>query len=731
MSLTLCCREQNDLYQVLIDRGVKVRRCDSLAEALTAAEDGGAVLALADTYPRPELVVTEQDLRQAATKGLRLYLEYPAAVAGLVLGEPRATQWERVVTSSEFFAPEVAQHRILALHGCYYLPVQAQQPVEKVALSGEAEGWRGLARRASDSASREDAQSERNDARARQHRPQPEWTFSTGCQTPHLVVARVAGYHTAVYGLPEDASPILFELPGHLPVLVATSKLSQFITARYGPVPAWQAIWQTLLRWLDPTLELPALTWTPAVRVQAGPREPIPAAAEAAAFGRSVAWFREHVVFSTDWKKGALEGFEAGIDWRGRQYRRAWVRGDCTGESAQVFAWDWAVRGNPASRTLAGQMLDYVFSTPDFHHDDPTDPAYGLNNWYERGPVYYGDDNARVLLPALAAARLLDDNRWDERILRCLLANLRTTGRLGFRRARIDQHQFAELGGWTFFREEEHVHYAPHYQAYLWAAFLWAYALTGHREFLEKPRQALRMTMAAYPDQWQWTNGLSQEIARVILPLAFLVRVDDTPEHRGWLERMVGELIALMQPCGAIQEKLGAAGRGSYGPPASNEAYGTNEATLMQSPDDPVCDLLYTTNYALVGLHEAAASGSSTAQVAVDRLTAFLCRIQVRSEAQPYLDGAWMRSFDYQLWEYWGSSADLGWGAWSVESGWTNAWIASILAMRGLGRCLWDTSLAGRLSSRFPTLLEEMLRPGPAVTPAGGAPAAGRVPGAE
>lgn len=674
MSLTLCCCEQNDLYQILISHGVKVRRCGSFAEALTAAKEGGAVLALADTYPRPELVVSEQDLHQAATKGLRLYLEYPAAVAGFSLGEPRATQWERVVTSSDFFAPEVAQHRILALHGCYYLPVQAQ--------------------------------------------------------SPHLVVARVAGYHTAVYGLPEDASPILFELPDQ-PVLVATSKLSQFLMARYGPVPAWQAIWQTLLRWLAPDLHLPTLTWTPTVRVQAGPAEPIPAAAEAAAFDRSVGWFREHVVFSTDWKKGALEGFEAGIDWRGRQYRRAWVRGDCTGESAQVFAWDWAVSGNPASRTLAGQMLDYVFSTPDFHHDDPTDPAYGLNNWYERGPVYYGDDNARVLLPALAAARLLDDDRWDERILRCLLANLRTTGRLGFRRARIDQHQFAEHGGWTFFREEEHVHYAPHYQAYLWAAFLWAYALTGHREFLEKPRQALGMTMAAYPDQWQWTNGLSQEIARVILPLAFLVRVDDTPEHRGWLERMVTELTTLMQPCGAVQEKLGAAGRGAYGPPASNEAYGTNEATLMQSPADPVCDLLYTTNYALVGLHEAAASGSSAAREAVDRLAAFLCRIQVRSEAQPYLDGAWMRSFDYKLWEYWGSSADLGWGAWSVESGWTNAWIASVLAMRGLGRSLWDTSLAGRLSSRFPALLEEMMRPGPVAATAEGVPAAGRVPGAE
>ncbi len=673
MVLTLVCRDDNDLYQVLGAVGAPQQRATSLRAGLEAAPEGGAVLALADDYPRPALAVTQADLDLARTRRLRLLLEYPAAVPGVALAPPQATQWERAVTASGFFAPLLPPHRILALHGCYYLPTQAA--------------------------------------------------------APHLVVARVAGYHTAVYGLPPTAAPILFQLPDH-EALVATSKLSQFVTARYAPQAAWQAIWQALLHWLNPSAPVISLAWTPAVRVQARPETPVSADDEAAALARSTAWFRQHVVFSIDWKKGALEGFESGIDWQGRQLRRAWVRGDCTGEAALVFARDWALGGNPASRTLAGQMLDYVFSSPDFHHDDPADPAYGLNNWYERGPVYYGDDNARVLLPALAAARWLEDDRWDDRILRCLLANLRTTGRLGFRRARIDQHQFYEHDGWQFFRDEDHVHYAPHYQAYLWAAFLWAYALTSHDEFLAKPRQALGMTVAAYPDQWQWTNGLSQEIARILLPLAWLVRVDDRPEHRDWLDRMVSELIALMQPCGAIREVLGAPGQGSYGPPSSNEAYGTTEATLMQAPDDPVCDLLYTTNYAFLGLHEAAAAGSEPAGEAADRLAAFLCRIQVRSTAQPYLDGAWMRSFDYREWEYWGSSADLGWGAWSVESGWTNAWIAAVLSMRAQNCSLFDRSLAPRLGPRLPGLLAEMMPVLPAAGSIGRAEGF-RVPGSE
>ena len=108
---------------------------------------------------------------------------------------------------------------------------------------------------------------------------------------------------------------------------------------------------------------------------------------------------------------------------------------------------------------------------------------------------------------------------------------------------------------------------------------------------------------------------------------------------------------------------------------------------------------------------------------AEDRLADFLCRIQVRSAAQPYLDGAWMRSFDYELWEYWGSSADQGWGAWSVESGWTNSWIPAGLALRRLGVSLFDLgiaaprdsgqsagapTLAARLAGLLPSLLAEM-----------------------
>jgi hypothetical protein len=196
----------------------------------------------------------------------------------------------------------------------------------------------------------------------------------------------------------------------------------------------------------------------------------------------------------------------------------------------------------------------------------------------------------------------------------------------------------------------------------------------------------------------------------MLLPLAFLVRAKDEPEHREWLRKMAGDLIAQQQPCGAIAEKVGDLKDGHYPPPSSNESYGTTEAPVIQQNGDPAADLLYTQNFAFLGLHEAAAATSDKRlREAENRLAEFLCRTQSRSRRHPYLNGCWMRSFDYEKWEYWGSSSDLGWGAWCVESGWTNTWISSVFAMRRLDRTLFDLSRASELKAMFDQVRPKML----------------------
>ena len=85
-----------------------------------------------------------------------------------------------------------------------------------------------------------------------------------------------------------------------------------------------------------------------------------------------------------------------------------------------------------------------------------------------------------------------------------------------------------------------------------------------------------------------------------------------------------------------------------------------------------------------------------------------MCRIQVKSKSQNYLDGCWMRGFDYELWEYYGSSADNGWGAWCVESGWTNSWIAATFALRQLKRGLLCRENTEHYRNIFPGIFKEM-----------------------
>jgi hypothetical protein len=145
-------------------------------------------------------------------------------------------------------------------------------------------------------------------------------------------------------------------------------------------------------------------------------------------------------------------------------------------------------------------------------------------------------------------------------------------------------------------------------------------------------------------------------------------------------------------------------------PPRTNEEYGLNEASLIQQEGDPVADLLYTVNFAFLGLHEAASATKDPAWMrAEDKLAGFLVRIQVRSQARPELDGGWFRAFDMKRWEAWGSNADAGWCAWAIESGWTQGWITSVLAMRQLKTSLWELTAGSGIEKHFANWRVRML----------------------
>jgi hypothetical protein len=120
------------------------------------------------------------------------------------------------------------------------------------------------------------------------------------------------------------------------------------------------------------------------------------------------------------------------------------------------------------------------------------------------------------------------------------------------------------------------------------------------------------------------------ERAHMLLCLAWLVRIEDTPEHRQWLDKISADLLAFQQSCGAIREDLAVAFGGHYRVPERNEDYGTSETPLLQSNGDPVSDQLYTTGFALLGLHEAVgATGDLIAIAATDTAGTVLRPVKV------------------------------------------------------------------------------------------------------
>jgi hypothetical protein len=682
----------NDLWRSL-PKVASILTCGAdPAEALRLAQPGDALALLAEQVSPGPLSLDAAWWQQAKEKRLRVFIEYPYVLSDPTIAQPIEDGDLRAVVVSDFFGPDLPPLRILGLNGGIHVPVTAARP--------------------------------------------------------HLVLARVVGMDTAVFGLTDTATvPLLYEAEAGK-LLVATASLSRFVTSRNMPAVAWTSVWQAILRWLLPdTAPLPELGWTESVRASFDRDEPLPPAAERQALRLAADWVMaarllrhadwpgelldRSLVFNTvrdkpgadrpcgDGSLGMLEGFSSTIRADGSQPVRYAVRSDCMGEMAMMLSFDAALNHRPGHAAIAANLLDYTLLESDLasmggSRVEPAHPAHGLIGWaLDKPTTFWGDDNARMLMGALAVCALQKETRWMDAILRCLLANFRLTGTCGHRRSCMELPDL-EAQGWKHYGGEAHIENTMHMQGWLPACYLWAYARTGFTPLLERSLAAFRTLMAAYPAKWEWVNGSgSLELARALLPLAWLVRVQDTPEHRGWLHRVATDLIELQEDCGAICEVIRVGG-GAYKNciPTGNSAYGTCETTLIARDGDPVADSLYTCNFALIGLHEAAAvTGEMTYAQAEDKLADFLCRIQTRSETQPELSGAWYRAFNFDRWDFWASNSDHDWGPWCMQTGWTQTWITSALALREMKTSLWDLLQQVNPDKDFDRVRDEMLTP--------------------
>ena len=287
---------------------------------------------------------------------------------------------------------------------------------------------------------------------------------------------------------------------------------------------------------------------------------------------------------------------------------------------------------------------------------------------------------------------------------------------------RLVDSSFVVQSGWPHFFNDNSTNENNYYQSAGRAAMLMAHVLTGDESgpFLNRTKAGLATTMASfYAHTWICQVGLTSEAARVLLPLAWLVRVEDTAEHRKWVRDVAAVLLERQQPCGAIHDwpygfntTGGEPTQCNHRPPASNAEYGTGESTMQQAAADPAADLLYSNNFVLHALHEAAAATQDPKLVAAARsLRDFVLRAQVSVRADGFvaadaerslkLDGAWLRSFDFSSWEFYAQASDWQWGPWVAETGHGSSLITMTLAVMERKSSFWEMWEAGRLAAVF------------------------------
>lgn len=649
---------------------LKQRRCDfdvfsDIEDALANAKSGDGIVVTASGYPNTMASISKSIYDKIENSGLRLFVEYPNVLPNSAGDDIQAhiAHLERGVVTSSVMG--IAPMSIVGINGCQLIKAESAEPL--------------------------------------------------------MVLGKVAGYDKAVFGIDDvETYPVLYHYGNSL---IATTSFSNCVKGRYAPAREWSQILSYVLGWVlrdeDFTIkELPQDVRPAYTRDEKLPRKAKRDAVIAAAdwFWKArllihPSWYRtliqkyekvdEHFgvpvpsnYLPGDGTRGIMEGHASNINSEGINGYRYFHRADVQGESAMLLATASRFSDDEKYATTSEHLLDYLFYTSKFRDDERNDrnsPVYGLIGWANSYQwVYYNDDNARCILGAIGAAAMLDNPRWNIYIAENILAMLRFCSRDGFFGSRLELPQILQ-NGWQYYADRQnYINLSPHYEAWMWASFLWLYDKTGYEPLLETAKCAITKMMEEYP-VWIAQNGIQQERARMILPLAWLVRVEDTPQHREWLDIIVKKFLENQDECGAIREELSTLPGKQTLLVTSNARYGAGEASLIANNGDPVADMLYTCNFGFFALNEAY-KATGLYKDDVERFADFLVRIQVRSDKHRDLDGSWFRAFDYNRWDYWASNADAGWGAWSTLTGWIQSWIGTTEGFVTQNTSYWDVT---------------------------------------
>lgn len=480
----------------------------------------------------------------------------------------------------------------------------------------------------------------------------------------------------------KDAKPGLWKCCGDT-VMMTSFWLHNYNRARFAPRDAWTKLIRYIAEWL--TGSSPSKMPEPVVWYGPG-REPAEEAdfekCRSRAIDKGIKWLEGFLV--DQGRGGILEGLYHDIDPEGRQTELEAVRADCSGESAGAFRMYARRTGDAAYAQIAENLEGFVYG-PMVVKGGLFD---GMMRWTAEGwGVCYQDDVARAILPALYGCAFFGEERHFPEIRQILDFLVKTTARDGTRVSRTDRINLDEEK-MRALREAETGYPSAHYNSYYSAALLLAYRHCREERYLEVGKRGLETLMSLYPETVR-EQSETQEMCRLVLPLAILYGVTGEEKHREWLYRVTDDLQKVRHPFGGYREW-------DTGYKAKCNRNSTGECSILTENGDPVADSLYSVNFLPMGFACAyLATGDERFHDLWRDIVAFFIRIQIGSD-DPRTDGSWCRAFDMDLGEAYAAPHDCGWATYSSETGWTCAEILMGMMFPDLAKkpCFHRTSPA-------------------------------------
>lgn len=361
-------------------------------------------------------------------------------------------------------------------------------------------------------------------------------------------------------------------------------------------------------------------------------------------------------------------------------------RPDCHAHTALMFHLYGRWTAEPKWERLSGNIMRHVLDGG-YQDLDESSLTYGFFKWYEdpedKPEQIFTDDQSWVCLVLLYLYRMTGDELYKKRGMITAEALFRTQQEQGLRANCLSGSEIRSKGlqAGSYQREAS---MNPHFESIAHAAYIQAWLVSGERRFLDMAVKG-SIYLLEHLEEMKWMYSRTSAYTRFLLPLARLQTMPELEQtERQNLQQGTREILAYLLGCqhasGGIEEKDN----------PDPDKYGKEDTGVFRQDGEGIADQLYTNNFLLVNSWEGwKCTGDNEFKQLHDDLSKFLRSIQIKS-AHSRFDGGWMRAFDMNKQEYFGNNGDTGWGPYCMESGWTQAIIASGFLLKMLDASLFD-----------------------------------------